>query len=171
MDWHPYSWLLSSTGNMMTCSRHNQTNFEVPHPVHKVSYLHRSYIFSDLEYLSFEVRWCRPFQEYRYKNLQKIRDAIRKKKLVCLIKLVRPRTLCKKDWILLMFLLYNFMISIYSSISIETELVTHFSGYKIITIPLKRVLHVLNHNFYFFTYRNITKFSKSIPSALVTLIY
>ena len=61
------------------------------------------------------------------------------------------------------------MISIYSSISIETELVTHFSGYKIIKIPLKRVLHVLNHNFYFFTYRNITKFSKSIPSALVTL--
>ena len=125
---------------MMTCSRHNQTNFEVPHPVHKVSYLHRSYIFSDLEYLSFEVRWCRPFQEYRYKNLQKIRDAIRKKKLVCLIKLVRPRTLCKKDWILLMFLLYNFMISIYSSISIEIHWNSNISLIEILLNSLKAFL-------------------------------
>ena len=39
------------------------------------------------------------------------------------------------------------MTSIYSIISIETRLVTHFSGYKKITLREKAVLYVLNHSF------------------------
>ena len=49
-----------------------------------------------------------------------------------------------------MSLLLSFMISIYSIISIETRLVTHFSGYKTITLHEKAMLHVLNHDFCFF---------------------
>ena len=59
------------------------------------------------------------------------------------------------------------MTSIYSIISIETGLVTHFSGYKTITLHEKAMLYVLNHDFRFFTYRNITKFCKSIPFAFI----
>ena len=33
------------------------------------------------------------------------------------------------------------------------------------------MLYVLNHNFHYFTYRNITKFCGSIHLGLVTLIY
>ena len=63
------------------------------------------------------------------------------------------------------------MTSIYSIISIETRLVTHFSGYKTITLHEKAMLYVLNHDFRFFAYWNITKFCRSIHFALVTLIY
>ena len=41
------------------------------------------------------------------------------------------------------------MTSIYSIISIETRLVTHFSGYKTITIHEKAMLYVLNHDLRF----------------------
>ena len=41
------------------------------------------------------------------------------------------------------------MASIYSIISIETRLVTHFSGYKTITLHEKAMLYVLNHDFAF----------------------
>ena len=41
------------------------------------------------------------------------------------------------------------MTSIYSIISIELRLVTHFSGYKIITLHEKAMLHLLNHDFAF----------------------
>ena len=34
---------------------------------------------------------------------------------------------------------------------IETRLVTHFSGYKAIKLDEKAMLHVLNHDFRFFT--------------------
>ena len=33
------------------------------------------------------------------------------------------------------------------------------------------ILYVLNHNFHYFTYRNITKFCGSIHLGLVTIIY
>ena len=46
-----------------------------------------------------------------------------------------------------MFLLQSFMITIYSIISIETSLVTHFSGYKTITLHQKAMLYVLNRDF------------------------
>ena len=59
------------------------------------------------------------------------------------------RTLYKKDRPLLMFILKSFMISIYSIISIETKLVTHFSGYNTIALHEKPMLHVLNHDFAF----------------------
>ena len=42
------------------------------------------------------------------------------------------------------------MTSIYSITSIETRLVTHFSGYKRVTLHEKAMLYVLNHNFHFF---------------------
>ena len=70
-----------------------------------------------------------------------------------------------------MFLLSSFMASIYSRISIETGLVTHFSGYKIITFHLKGMVYVLNDDFRFFAYWNITKFCRSIDFALLNLIY
>ena len=41
------------------------------------------------------------------------------------------------------------MTSMYSIISIETRLVTHFSGYKTITLHEKAMLYVLNHDFHF----------------------
>ena len=89
------------------------------------------------------------------------------------------------------------MTSIYSIISIETRLVTHFNGYKTVTFHEKAMLYVLNHerlvthfngyktvtfhekamlyvlnhDFCFFAYWNITKFCRSIHFALVTLIY
>ena len=63
------------------------------------------------------------------------------------------------------------MTSIYSILSIEARLVTHFSGYKTITLYEKAMLYVLNHDFGFFAHRNITKFCRSIHFALVTLIY
>ena len=44
------------------------------------------------------------------------------------------------------------MTSIYSIISTETRLVTHFSGYKIIILYEKAMLYVLNHDFRFFAY-------------------
>ena len=81
------------------------------------------------------------------------------------------RTLYKNNWLLLMFLLLSFMTSIYSIISIEIRLVTHFSGYKTITLHEKAMLYVLNDDFRFFAYWNITKFCRSIHFALVTLIY
>ena len=62
------------------------------------------------------------------------------------------------------------MTSIYSIISIQTRLVTHFSGYKAIRPHEKVMLYVLNHDFRFFAYWNITKFCRSIHFALVTLI-
>ena len=88
------------------------------------------------------------------------------------ILIVRPRTLYKKDWdwLLLLFPLLSFMTSICSIVSIETRLVTHFSGYKTITLHEKAVLYVLNDDFRIFTYWNITKFCRSIHFALVTLI-
>ena len=81
------------------------------------------------------------------------------------------KTLHEKDWILLMFLSQSFMTSIYSIISIEARLVTHFSGYKTTALHKKAMLYVLNHDFRFFAYWNIIKFCKSIHFALVTLIY
>ena len=63
------------------------------------------------------------------------------------------------------------MTSIYPIISIETRLVTHFSGFKTITFHEKAMFYVLNHDFRFFAYSNITKFCRSIHFALVTLIY
>ena len=63
------------------------------------------------------------------------------------------------------------MTSIYSSISIETRLVTHFKVYKIIMLHLKGMLYVLNHDFRFFPNWNITKFCRSIDFALFNLIY
>ena len=63
------------------------------------------------------------------------------------------------------------MTSIHSIISIETGLVTHFSGYKIIALHYKGMLYVLKHDFRFFAYLNIAKLCKSIDFALVTLIY
>ena len=62
------------------------------------------------------------------------------------------------------------MASIYSILSIETRLVTHFGGYKTIALHEKAMLYVLNHDFRFFAYWNITKFCRSIHFALVTLI-
>ena len=41
------------------------------------------------------------------------------------------------------------MASIYSIISIETRLVTHFSGYKTIKLHEKAMLYVLNQDFAF----------------------
>ena len=41
------------------------------------------------------------------------------------------------------------MTSVYSIISIETRLVTYFSGYKTITIHEKAMLYVLNHDLRF----------------------
>ena len=41
------------------------------------------------------------------------------------------------------------MTSIYSIISIETRLVTHFSGYKTIKLHEKAMLYVLNQDFAF----------------------
>ena len=58
----------------------------------------------------------------------------------------------KKDRLLLIFLLLGFMTSIYYIISIETRPVTHFSGYKTITLHKKAMLYVLNHDFHFFAY-------------------
>ena len=46
-----------------------------------------------------------------------------------------------------------------------------FSGYEAITLHGKEMLYVLNHDFCFFAYWNITKFFRSIHFALVTLIY
>ena len=63
------------------------------------------------------------------------------------------------------------MTSIYSSISIETGLVTYFSGYKTVILHEKAILYVLNHDFRFFAYRNITKFCRSIHFALLNLMY
>ena len=83
---------------------------------------------------------------------------------------VRSKTSNKKEWLLLMFLLSSFMTSIYSIISIETRLVTHFSGYEIITLHYKGMLYVSNHDFLLLAYWNITKFPGSIHFPLVTLI-
>ena len=47
------------------------------------------------------------------------------------------------------------MTSIYSIISIETSLVTHFSGYKTITLHEEAMLYVLNHDFRFLAYYKI----------------
>ena len=66
--------------------------------------------------------------------------------------LVYSRTLYKKGQLLLMLLLKSFMTSIYFIISIETRLVTHFSGYKTITLHEKAMLYVLDHDFCFFVY-------------------
>ena len=44
------------------------------------------------------------------------------------------------------------MTSIYAIISIETRFVTHFSGYKTITLHEKAMLYALNHDFRFFAY-------------------
>ena len=44
------------------------------------------------------------------------------------------------------------MTSIHSIISIETKLVTHFSGYKTITLHEKAMLYDLNHDFSFLAY-------------------
>ena len=63
------------------------------------------------------------------------------------------------------------MASIYSIISTETKLVTHFSEHKTITLHEKAMLYVLNHGFRFIAYGNIAKFCRSIHFALVTLIY
>ena len=41
------------------------------------------------------------------------------------------------------------MTPIYSIISIETRLVTRFSGYKTIPLHEKAILYVLNHDFAF----------------------
>ena len=61
------------------------------------------------------------------------------------------------------------MTPIYSIISIATRFVTHFRGCKTITLHEKAMLHVLNHDFRFFTSLNITKFCRGIHFALVTL--
>ena len=50
------------------------------------------------------------------------------------------------------------MASIYSIISTETRLVTHFSEHKTITLHEKAMLYVLNHGFRFISYGNIAKF-------------
>ena len=44
------------------------------------------------------------------------------------------------------------MTFISSIISIESRLVTHFSGYKRITLHEKAMLYVLNHDFRLFAY-------------------
>ena len=62
------------------------------------------------------------------------------------------------------------MTSIYSIIFIETRLVTHFSKYKTITLHEKAMSYVLNHDFRFLAYSNITKLCRSTHLALVTLI-
>ena len=62
------------------------------------------------------------------------------------------------------------MSYISSSISTETELVMHFSVYKITTLDLNGMLYVLNHYFYLFAFRNVTKLYRSIDFGLVTLI-
>ena len=61
------------------------------------------------------------------------------------------------------------MTSIYSIISIETRLVTHFSGYKTITLHEKAMLYVLNHKI-------LQKYSFSIDysdilNKLKTIVY
>ena len=50
------------------------------------------------------------------------------------------------------------MTSIYSMISIETRLVTHFSGYKTITLHEKAILYVLNHHSRFLLIEILQKF-------------
>ena len=62
------------------------------------------------------------------------------------------RTLYKKDWLVLMFLLLSFMTSIYSIMSNEIRLVTHFSVSKTITLHKKAMLYVSTHDFRFFAY-------------------
>ena len=37
MHARPYFQLLNATGKVMTCLRHNQTSFEIPHPEQKYS--------------------------------------------------------------------------------------------------------------------------------------
>ena len=61
------------------------------------------------------------------------------------------------------------MTSIYSIISIETRFVTHFSGYKTITLHEKAMLYVLNHKI-------LQKYSFSIDysdilNKLKTIVY
>ena len=50
------------------------------------------------------------------------------------------------------------MTSIYSIISIKTRLVTHFSGYKTITLHKKAMLYVLEHNFRFLLIETLQNF-------------
>ena len=61
------------------------------------------------------------------------------------------------------------MTSIYSITSIETRLVTHFNGYKTITLHEKAMLYVLNHKI-------LQKYSFSIDysdilNKLKTIVY
>ena len=63
---------------------------------------------------------------------------------------LQSRTFNKKEWLRLMVLLKSFMTSIYSIISVETSLVTHFSGYEMITLHKKAMSYVSNHDFSLF---------------------
>ena len=54
------------------------------------------------------------------------------------------------------------MASINSIISIETRLVTHFSGYKTIKLHEKAMLYVLNHDFRFFALNVLDKILNSL---------
>ena len=54
----------------------------------------------------------------------------------------------KKDWLRIMLLLERFMTSAYSSITIETELVTHVSIPKITTVYSNGILSALSHDFF-----------------------
>ena len=84
-------------------------------------------------------------------------------------KLVNARTLYKKDSLNVSIMkFYDFCLFHYIH---WKRLATHFSGYKTITLREKAMLYVLNHDFRFFAYWNITKFCRSIHFVLVTLIY
>ena len=72
------------------------------------------------------------------------------------------------------------MTSIYSIISIETSLVTHFSRYEIITLHWKGMLYVSNHDFSLFCllkyYQILQKYLFSIGysdmlNKLATIVY
>ena len=54
----------------------------------------------------------------------------------------------------------SFTVSIYLGISVETECLTHYSVYKMITSYWNRLLYFLNHDFCFIAYQNITKILK-----------
>ena len=82
-----------------------------------------------------------------------------------------PRTFNKKEWLLLIFLLQAFMTSIYSIISIETRLVTHFSWYEIITLHYKGILICFKPRFFTFSLIEILlNFVDTYHFSLVTLI-
>ena len=66
---------------------------------------------------------------------------------------------------------YSIQCNFFSNKEVRKKFQTNFNVYKIITLHLKGMLYVLNHDFRFFPNWNITKFCRSIDFALFNLIY